>query len=314
MKRVIIIPGTCAHWLNWFDQINHYESLGCRVNFLDLDTYRYNTFIECTTSMFDKLVSLLQVKNNEVEFSNNDEVTIIGHSMGAMILLKILSEQKFFKNRNALAYDQISKAKIIFVQVPLKVNLVVVGVLSTLKYLAYPCFIFHRYLISPWATPLLLSLKIFEKKLFSGIPVIKQLVNLCLNCLIMHNSFWSVRTREFDRSNDYYKHWDAFSLQGLNAPKNISSFERATMGYAENTQSNFDFNLAKNYFFTYGEPDFFCNSKQIKAFAAAIGANSVEFTPNNHLPHHMFWNQKGFNEMVLSSTREADEFYDVYAD
>ena len=300
MKRIIIIPGTCAHWSNWFDQINEYESLGYRVDFLELDTYKYNTFIECTSAMFDRIASLVQVPgNNEVEFPSNEEVTIIGHSMGAMMMLKILSEQKYFKNRNALAYDQMCKSKLVFVQVPLKVNSRNVAVLSTLKYLVYPIFLFHRYLIFPWITPLILLFKVIEKRVFAHIPVLRELMNFSLNIALMHNAFWGTRIKEFSNSNKYYRHWDAFSLEGFNAPRDVSEFERATHGHAKNTHGNFNPERTKNYFFTYGEPDFFCASKQTLAFAQAIGAQAVEFTPNNHLPHHMFWNQKKFNQMIL---------------
>ena len=305
MKRIIIIPGTCAHWSNWFDQISEYESLGYRVDFLDLDAGKYNTFIECTAAMFDRLAGLLQSGKNEVEFLCHDEITIIGHSMGAMMMLKILSEQKFFKNRNALAYDQLSKLKLIFVQIPLKVNMHNARFLSALKYFAYPFFIFHRYLVFPWMTPILLFFKIIEKKVFSHIPVLKQLINLSLNIAMMHNSFWGTQIKEFTHANEYYKHWDAFSLGGFTAATEISEFERATYGYAESTKGNFNPEFTKNYFFTYGDPDFFCDSRLTITFAQFIGANAVEFSPNNYLPHHMFWCQKRFNEMVLEPRKEG---------
>lgn len=312
LKHIIIIPGTCAHWSNWFDQINDYERLGHKVDFLELDTYKFKTFIECTSNMFDKIASIIAPENQEVSFPSDKEFIIIGHSMGAMIMLKILSERKFFSNRNLLAYDQFCKSKLIFVQVPLKVNLVNVRVLSSLKYLAYPFFLFHRYLIFPWLTYLLLFFKVIEKKLISKIPIFRELSNFIFNALIMHNAFWGTRIKEFAHSNEYYKHWDAFALQGLTAPKDISKFERATYGFSESTQSNISSNYSNNYYFTYGFPDFFCGSEEIIGFAKEIGANAVKFTPNNHLPHHMFWNQKRFNDMVLSSKKEEAVFYDVY--
>lgn len=300
MKHIIILPGTCAHWSNWFDQIDCYESLGYRVDFLELNTYKHSTFVECVIDMFDRLGALLLASQKEVQFPEDEPIKILGHSMGAMILLKILSDQKFFQNRNPEAYELIRKSKLVFIQIPLKVNLFNVKVLSVLKYLAYPFFIFHRYLIFPWMTPLLLFMKVIEKKVFGKIPVLREIINLTLNACIMHNAFWGTSIKEFAHSNKYYRHWDAFSLSGINAPTEVSDFERATMGHAKSSKSNFDSTYTKNYYFTYGFPDFFCGSQEIIDFAKAIGANYVEFTPNNHLPHHMFWNQKRFNELVLS--------------
>jgi pimeloyl-ACP methyl ester carboxylesterase len=300
LKHIIIIPGTCAHSSNWFDQIYEYERLGHRVDYLDLNTYKYKTFIECVSAMFDDLSSVLRVPNNEVEFLSSDEIVLIGHSMGAMILLKILLEKKFFSKRNPLIYDAIRCSKIIFVQVPLKKRRFVIGILSSLKLLAYPCFLFHRYLIFPWLIHCLLFCKILEKKVFSSIPVLREFVNFCLNVMLMHNSFWGNKIKEFAHSNLYYKNWDAFCLAGLNYPKNISEFDRAMMGYEKNSHDNLSYEFTKNYFFTYGDPDFFCGSKETIEFAEAIKANYIEFAFNNHLPHHLFWHQKRFNELVLN--------------
>jgi len=304
LKHIIIIPGTCAHSSNWFDQIHEYEKLGHRVDFLDLNTYKHKTFIECVSAMFDDLSAVLRVPNNEVDFISSDEIVLIGHSMGAMILLKILSERNFFTKRSALIYDAISRSKIIFVQVPLKVSKLNHGVLSILKYAAYPLFVLHRHLIFPWVLPCLLFFKVLEKKVFSKIIIVREFVNFSLNVMLMHNSFWGTRIKEFTNSNLYYKHWDAFSLAGLNSPKNISQVDRAMMGYEKSSQSNFNSDLTRNYFFTYGDPDFFCESQATIDFAKSIGANLTELSPNNHLPHHMFWNQKKFNELVLKDPLE----------
>jgi hypothetical protein len=261
LKHIIIIPGTCAHSSNWFDQIYEYESLGHKVDFLDLNTYKYKTFIECVSAIFDDISSVLRVPNNEVDFLSSDEIVFIGHSMGAMILLKILSEKNFFSKRNPLIYDAIRRSKIIFVQVPLKASSLNLGVLSTLKYLAYPFFLLHRYLIFPWLIHCLLFCKILEKKVFASIPFFREFVNFCLNVMLMHNSFWGTKIKEFAHSNLYYKHWDAFSLAGLNSPKKLSEFDRAMMGYEKNTQDNLSSEFTQNYFFTYGDPVFFCESK-----------------------------------------------------
>ena len=101
-KNLIIIPGSCSDRLNWFDQIHYYEKQGWQVGFLDLNAAKYPSIKECADAIELALENLI-----------NEETVIMSHSMGAMLMFKVLVESKNQRLQNLL-----KKTKTFFVQMP----------------------------------------------------------------------------------------------------------------------------------------------------------------------------------------------------
>lgn len=299
-KRLIIIPGSCSNESNWFDQIHHFEELGYEVNFLDLEAYKSKTLVESAINLFNRLKTILAKKSSDdIEdlFENiDDQVVIMAHSMGAMLLLKILSEPKFYRGEDEQTYNTISRAKIIFIQVPLKVNRKLLDLLGFFKFWFYPLLFIYRLTIHGILDRVLIFLKKLSKKNISH-PIFKASA-LPLNLALMHNSLWGAKIDEFGNLINYYKHWDDFSLESFFADAGENNFAKAMMNSSESAISRFDLNASLNYYFTVGDPDIFCDSGLIRDFANKLGAQVLELDPGFHSPQHMPWCQDKLHGII----------------
>lgn len=300
--QLIIIPGSCSAKSNWFDQIHFFESAGYQVKFLDLDAHKHGTLMECSTDLFVKLKYALQ----SVELGA--ETVILAHSMGAMLLLKILSESQYYRNESPETFAKIEQAKLVFIQVPLNVNRSLLSILNVVQYILYPFFLIYHLSVFKLMEWILLTAKKFLRFIIKPLknnflhylaqPVF-NLFDLFLNIMLMMNAFLGSKPQEFANLINYYRQWDEFSLEGFFANKQEAMFSRAIMQQAENTLNCFDANAAKNYHFTTGSPDFFCDSILIKQFASDIGANVFHLGPGFHNPQHIFWTQEKLHKEIM---------------
>ena len=128
---------------------------------------------------------------------------------------------------------------------------------------------------------------------------ILNLFDLFLNIMLMNNAFLGSKPHEFANLINYYKQWDEFSLEGFFADKDEAMFSRAMMQRAESTLSRFDIKAAKNYHFTTGSPDPFCNSILVKQFATELGANILDLDYGFHNPQHVFWHQEKLHKHIM---------------
>lgn len=299
-KRLIIIPGSCSTRSNWFDQIEHFQELGYEVNFLELEAYKSRTLIESAINLFNRLKMILaKNSNDDIEDlfeSTDNQLIIMAHSMGAMLLLKILSEPRLYKSEDAHTYNTISQAKIVFIQVPLKVNRKLLDVLGFFRFWFYPLLFLYRFTVHGVLDRILIYLKKLSKRNNSH-PVFKA-STLPLNLALMHNSLWGAKVDEFGNLINYYRHWDDFSLESFFADANESGFERAMMNSSESAISRFDLNASLNYYFTVGDPDMFCDSSLIRDFANKLGAQVLELDPGFHSPQHMPWCQDRLHDVI----------------
>ncbi len=325
-KQLIIIPGSCSAKSNWFDQIHFFESIGYEVKFLNLDAHKHRTLIECSSDLFLKLKYALQprigpdddvteIENIEDMFEDVDTINnpksdtvILAHSMGAMLLLKILSEPKYYRNENPETFAKLEQAKLVFIQVPLNVNRSLLPVLNALQYLVYPFFFVYHHTIFGLIEGMLLTIKKLFKSIANKLRRISFLkyitpvfnvLDLLLNIMLMNNAFLGSKPNEFANLINYYKQWDEFSLEGFFADKNEAMFSRAMMKRAESTLNHFNIQATKNYHFTTGHPDPFCNSILVKQFATELGANVLDLGYGFHNPQHVFWNQDKLHQHII---------------
>ncbi len=284
-KKIIIIPGSCSSPLNWFDQFKTFTKHNFEIEYMHLDAYKYPSLSACSINLFEKLSNILRDENT----------TILAHSMGGMLLLKILSEPQFYKNIDPITFARIQHSRIFFIQVPLKVNQ---GLLLGLKFwgpiLAPILFVYRYTLYLPFY-----YLILFLKEIIHPIPVLNWFFGLFLNKASMLNSFWGSRVKEFLHLVNYYKQWEDFSLRGFFEEEQRNNFEVAINNLAENKTLAFDFIAVQEYFFTIGEPDVFCDIHTTKFFVGRISANLLELKYGFHNPQHFFWTQKILYEKIL---------------
>lgn len=257
-KNLIIIPGSCSDRLNWFDQIHFYEKQGWQVGFLDLNAAKYPSIDDCANAIELALENLV-----------NEETVIMSHSMGAMLMFKVLVSSK-----KENLQELLSKIKIFFIQMPceskalnaLKQGFKVIELIIT----------FHRLFILWWLEPLLYLLK--RSFAFGYKNILVMPINCFLNFCSMNSSFWKASADEFRGLINYYETWQ-------------SIFENL----------NFDLSRYKNLYFSFGEPDPVCDSDLIKEIGLKFpNVKVLDMTYGFHNPHHLFWFQDRFDSLILN--------------
>ena len=259
-KNLIIIPGSCSDRLNWFDQIKFYERQGWQVGFLDLNAAKYKTIQDCANAIELALENLV-----------NEETVIMSHSMGAMLMFKVL-----VKSKNERLQLLFRKIKIFFIQMPCE-SKALNAIKATFKLIELVIF-FHRLLILWWLEPLLYFLKnIFQ---FGYRNIFIMPINTSLNFIAMNISFWKASPDEFRGLINYYETWQDI-------------FEKM----------NFDLSSYEKLYFTYGEPDPVCDSDLIKEIGLKfLNVNILDMTYGFHNPQHYFWFQKRFDDLILKDS------------
>lgn len=298
LKKIIIIAGSCSGKSNWFDQINYYKNLGYEVNFMEIDAGGAASLLDASSNLFLKL-----------KYKLKEPAVIVSHSMGAMLLLKILSEPKFYVNENQELYQNIIRSRLIFLQVPLHVNALILGILDIVKYLIAPILFLYSLIVFPVIDFILVIFKYLLAiidKLVSGLflkyPswILLKPLNLLFNFFLVVNTFWGTKPKEFFNVIKFYRQWRDFALDGFFANEQVgNAFDKAMMGAVKNTMFKFDRSNARNYFFTHGFTDVFCDPGLIQRFAKQLGANLLALNYGFHSPQHCFWHQEAINNLVL---------------
>lgn len=265
---------------------------------MEIGARRTNSLLEAASNLFSRL-----------KYKLHDNAVIMSHSMGAMLLLKILSEPKFFQAENPELYARIVGSRIIFLQVPLAVNEMFLGTLDILKYLFYPIFFVYTWTFFPVIDFVLMLLKYAEaivSKLVCRVPGLKYLawlvlkpLNLFLNLALVTNTFWGTKPNEFMNVMKFYKQWRDFSLDGFFAVNQGGNrFDKAMIGAGDNTMDKFDRSNVKNYVFTTCVTDWFCDPRLTQEFASQLGAELKELNFGFHSPQHCFWHQRAIEDLI----------------
>jgi hypothetical protein len=275
-KKLIIIPGSCSHISNWFDQIEYARTKGFTIVFLRLDADKFRDFSDCADNLFHKI---------SLHLNAEQETVILAHSMGSMLLLKILSGFQHYTAKDHYAYEKIISSRLIFLQMPINLHKKIYLALNIFKFFVYPIQLFYSFLLKEiFAWFLLLPKKIilFLRK-FKKIDPAKKFLDVLdsvINQGLILNGVLGTKPWEFFNLVRYYWQFGIFTAQGFDI--------------------EFDRNKAKNYFFTYGDPDYFCEEESTHKLAEFMGANLVHMPLSMHNPQHMFWCRDKVNELITS--------------
>lgn len=293
MKQIIIIPGSCADQSNWFDQIVHFESQAYNVKFIDLDARYTSSFTQCAINLFENC----KFAFNAVD--DDSQRVIYCHSMGAMLILKILLESKFYKNQNQAVYEKIRKSKIVFLQMPLSVNKVILHLIEFLRFPLYPVFFLYHWIFFRPIAFILIALKslVFRLKTSFQANWFFNPIDFLLNNFLMTNSFWGTQAQEFFNIATYYRQYRQL-ITGLFSDSSLTKFQKEMNKISDDKLTELDLSNASNYFLTAGDPDWFCSEKLTENLAERMRANYLKMPFNLHNPHHMFWYQDRVNALV----------------
>ncbi len=275
-KKLIIIPGSCSHVSNWFDQIEFARQEGFNVVFLKLEADKFKNFSACADNLFHKIA---------LHFQSDQETVILAHSMGSMLLLKILSGFHDYTAKDQYTYEKIISSRLIFLQMPINLHRKIYFALNIFKYLIYPVQLIHSFLfkgIFAWLLllpkKLLFSLRRFSR--FSTSKIFFDVLDSFINQALILNGVLGTKPWEFFNLVRYYWQFGIFTAKGFDI--------------------EFDRNKAQNYFFTYGDPDYFCEVEATHKLAEIIGAKIAYMPFSMHNPQHMFWCRDKVNELITS--------------
>jgi len=275
-KKLIIIPGSCSHISNWFDQIEFAKDQGFTVIFLQLDADRFSNFSDCADNLFHKI---------GLHVNSDQETVILAHSMGSMLLLKILSGFHHYTAKDHYTYEKIISSRLIFLQMPINLHKKIYLALNVFKFFAYPFQLLNAFFLKEifaWLLLLPKKLILFLRK-FKKLDPAKKLFDVLdsiINQGLILNGVFGTKPWEFFNLVRYYWQFGIFTAQGFDI--------------------EFDRNKAKNYFFTYGDPDYFCEEGSTHKLAEFIGANLVHMPLSMHNPQHMFWCRDKVNGLITS--------------
>lgn len=271
--EIIIIPGSCSSRTNWFDQINYFEKHGHIVHYVDLPSHSHE-INECSRLLFENIKNLKEhIKDR----------TFLCHSMGGMLILNILRNKEIFKSLCEETYNYIKYSKIFFIQVPLQKKDPTLEQCSKLYKILKPVFSSYHDSLFPKLDKRIWSLK---RSIYDSQPLSKIDAFGILNMGSMLNSFFGLPPEKVENLIACYEDWDIFDE---NYVRLIEEFKSDSEKPTE------------DYFFTYGEPDIFCNSKLIQKFATNLGANLKKFSWSFHNPMHIGWCQDEFHDWVLEN-------------
>jgi hypothetical protein len=275
-KKLIIIPGSCSHISNWFDQIENARQEGFTVVFLQLDADKFKSFSDCADNLFQKL---------SLHFQTEQETVILAHSMGSMLLLKILSGFHDYTAKDHYTYQKIISSRLIFLQMPINLHKKIFLALNVFKFLIYPVQFVHSIFfkeIFAWffllPKKILLALRKYPR--FSGCKKFFDVLDTIINQALILNGVLGTKPREFFNLVRYYWQFGIFTASGFDI--------------------EFDKNKAQNYFFSYGDPDYFCEVESTHKLAEFLGAQLAYMPFSMHNPQHMFWCRDRVNGLITS--------------
>lgn len=265
--KVVIVPGSCSTKTNWLDQELYFSSLGYEYCFCELEAYRFTSFSECANNIFRQL----QLECEKQSKPNNSIVT---HSMGGMLILYILANEKIYKKIDPETFDFIINSNLFFVQVPVKASQRVKITFDIIKWLFLPIMFVHSGLFFRVIDDVLAK----TKRLFAKPHTI-------LNLLSITNSVFGTSPKGFWNLIEYYKNLD-FTI--FNNVKPIT-----TTPYQNSHQNK------SNIFFSTGFPDYFCDGSDTQNFAKLLNAEVKDFPWSFHNPMYFTWSQRKLHDWII---------------
>lgn len=331
MPKLIIIPGAGSSELNWLDQLIYFEEKQWQKHFLHYQAEEHLNFQDCADALSINLTEILkagfsiqedciqQQSNNNSQIELNKNI-LIAHSMGAMLLLKILTDSS--NSEKLLEIKLLLKNTNIFlIQPPARTNPKLLKFLKTSQGLISTIMKLHQPLKEPVAEWLReIKLKNANAELLmqgAKIGDRKFLTDLMWILAAMHISAWGTHPQVFKNLISYYEEWEKYSPLTMFSNNDLSTLwvhedhENAEIGvslYAHNQLlSRFidlhDFNIN----ITVSNSDIFCDKNDSLKLAELLNARVKEFDWTFHNPMHFPWSQKEFHDWLLESSQHGTE-------
>jgi hypothetical protein len=303
MPKLIIIPGAGSSELNWLDQLIYFEEKQWQKHFLHYQAEEHLNFQDCADALSINLTEILKAgfriqedciqqqsnNNSQIELNNN---ILIAHSMGAMLLLKILTDnsspEKFSQIKSLL-----KNTNIFLIQPPARTNIKLLKFLKTSQGLISTIMKLHQPLKEPlveWLREI--KLKNANAELLaegSKIGDRKFLTDLIWILGAMHISAWGTHPQVFKNLMNYYEEWENHSP--------LSMDDSSVLWMPK------DFNIN----ITVSNSDIFCDKNDSLKLAELLNARVKEFDWTFHNPMHFPWSQKEFHDWLLESSQHGTE-------
>jgi len=336
MPKLIIIPGAGSSELNWLDQLIYFEEKQWQKHFLHYQSEEHLSFHDCANALSINLTEILkagfsikedcsQEQSQDIELNNNlktelNKNILIAHSMGAMLLLKILTDNS--SSEKLLEIKLLLKNTNIFlIQPPARTNTKLLKFLKTSQGLISTIMKLHQPLKEPVAEWLReIKLKNANAELLaegSKIGDRKFLVDLMWILGAMHISAWGTHPQVFKNLINYYEEWENYSPLTMFANNDRSVHEdheddeNAEFGVSLHPHNELlsqftelhDFNIN----ITVSNSDIFCDKNDSLKLAELLNAKVKEFDWTFHNPMHFPWSQKEFHDWLLESSQYGTE-------
>ena len=288
MPKLIIIPGAGSSELNWLDQLIYFEEKQWQKHFLHYQAEEHLNFQDCADALSINLTEILKAGFSIKE----DSIILIAHSMGAMLLLKILTDnsspEKFSQIKSLL-----KNTNIFLIQPPARTNIKLLKFLKTSQGLISTIMKLHQPLKEPVAEWLReIKLKNANAELLmqgAKIGDRKFLTDLMWILAAMHISAWGTHPQVFKNLMNYYEEWENHSP--------LSMDDSSVLWMPK------DFNIN----ITVSNSDIFCDKNDSLKLAELLNAKVKEFDWTFHNPMHFPWSQKEFHSWLLSSSQHGTE-------
>jgi predicted alpha/beta hydrolase family esterase len=301
MPKLIIIPGAGSSELNWLDQLIYFEEKQWQKHFLHYQSEKYFNFHDCADALAINLTEILKAGFSIKE----DSIILIAHSMGAMLLLKILTDNSSPEKLSEVK-ALLKNTNIFLIQPPAKTNTKLLKFLKTSQGLLSTIMKLHQPLKEPLAEWLReIKLKNANAELLtegSRIGDRKFLTDLIWILGAMHISAWGTHPQVFKNLINYYAEWENYSPLSV-----LANEEPMKYNPSDESRSLFielhDFNIN----ITVSNSDIFCDKNDSLKLAELLNAKVKEFDWTFHNPMHFPWSQKEFHDWLLESSQYGTE-------
>jgi predicted alpha/beta hydrolase family esterase len=301
MPKLIIIPGAGSSELNWLDQLIYFEEKQWQKHFLHYQSEEHLSFHDCANALSINLTEILKAGFSIKE----DSIILIAHSMGAMLLLKILTDNS--SPEQLLEIKSLLKNTNIFlIQPPARTNPKLLKFLKTSQGLISTIMKLHQPLKEPLAEWLReIKLKNANAELLAEGTKIgdrKFLTDLIWILAAMHVSAWGTHPEVFKNLVNYYEEWEKYSPLTVFANEEPMKYNPSDESSSPFTELH-DFNIN----ITVSNSDIFCDKNDSLKLAELLNARVKEFDWTFHNPMHFPWSQKEFHNWLLESSQHGTE-------
>ena len=304
MPKLIIIPGAGSSELNWLDQLIYFQKLNFNSHFLEYRADAHESMSKCALELATTLLDHLENPRQNISSAPRSHLErdptnkIIAHSMGAMLLLKILSESHSISIYQELR-AALSTSEIFLIQCPPSTNPKLLSFLKSFKRPVSRIMHLHQPLKEPVKEKLESLKRDFLNSKFDKIftegnhedhhsefsrkyklrhSPLEQLKDLSWILSAMHISAWGTQPPALDNLINYYEEWYSESI----------------------TEKELDHLHELNIHLSVSNSDIFCDKNDSLKLANKLNAKVKHFDWTFHNPMHFPWSKNSFNQWILN--------------